>query len=66
MPGLDPAVLHSGGHAVLELGDGPRHGGIPHPRGDLDVDAVLVRPDGHIAWADDGYEPLEAALTRWT
>ncbi|MEV4000891.1 hypothetical protein [Actinomadura sp. NPDC049753] len=29
-----------------------------------DVGAVLVRPDGHIAWADDGYEPLEAALTR--
>ncbi|MEV3923005.1 FAD-dependent monooxygenase [Actinomadura coerulea] len=66
MPGLDPAVLHSGRHAVLELGDAPRHGGTPHPRGDLDVDAVLVRPDGHIAWADDGHEPLETALTRWT
>lgn len=27
--------------------------------------AVLVRPDGHVAWVGDGVEPLEAALTRW-
>ncbi|MCS5496104.1 FAD-dependent monooxygenase [Cnuibacter physcomitrellae] len=27
--------------------------------------AVLVRPDGHVAWVGDGVEPLEGALTRW-
>ena len=28
--------------------------------------AVLVRPDGHVAWVEDGTEePLTDALTRW-
>lgn len=28
--------------------------------------AVLVRPDGHVAWVDHGtQEPLADALTRW-
>lgn len=27
--------------------------------------AVLVRPDGHVAWVGDGVEPLESALARW-
>ncbi|GAA3629986.1 FAD-dependent monooxygenase [Microlunatus ginsengisoli] len=28
--------------------------------------AVLVRPDGHVAWVEDGSaQPLSAALTRW-
>lgn len=27
--------------------------------------AVLVRPDGHVAWVADGVEPIEAALARW-
>ncbi|NUR86590.1 MAG: NAD(P)-binding protein [Nonomuraea sp.] len=35
-----------------------------------DTDAVLVRPDGHVAWAaragDEGHEPLTAALHRWS
>ncbi|HEX5405555.1 MAG TPA: FAD-dependent monooxygenase [Pseudonocardiaceae bacterium] len=29
------------------------------------VDAVLVRPDGHIAWIDGGATELDAALRRW-
>lgn len=29
------------------------------------ADAVLVRPDGHVAWVSDGTEPVEAALRRW-
>jgi 2-polyprenyl-6-methoxyphenol hydroxylase-like FAD-dependent oxidoreductase len=39
----------------------PVAGAVPAP------DALLVRPDGHVAWvggADDA-EPLRAALTRW-
>ena len=28
--------------------------------------AVLIRPDGHVAWAGEPGEPgLEAALTAW-
>lgn len=29
------------------------------------VGAVLLRPDGHVAWVDDGTEPVEDALSRW-
>ncbi|MEU7146117.1 hypothetical protein ABZ942_42220 [Nocardia sp. NPDC046473] len=34
------------------------------------ADALLIRPDGYIAWAADGSDPsgiarLEAAITRW-
>ncbi|MFF2084167.1 rifampin monooxygenase [Nocardia sp. NPDC058176] len=32
---------------------------------DLDVPAVLLRPDGHIAWAGDDQRELSAALSRW-
>ena len=39
---------------------------MDHPKGDgLDVPAVLLRPDGHVAWAGDGPAGLEAALRRW-
>lgn len=31
----------------------------------LDVPAVLLRPDGHVAWAGDDEEGLRVALTRW-
>ncbi|WP_443068147.1 aromatic-ring hydroxylase C-terminal domain-containing protein [Streptomyces sp. NBC_01356] len=27
--------------------------------------AVLVRPDGHVVWAQGGDTPLRAALTHW-
>lgn len=38
----------------------PVLGEVPPPS------AVLVRPDGHVAWVDEGAgEPLAAALTRW-
>lgn len=30
-----------------------------------DIGAVLVRPDGHIAWIDDGETELTTALHRW-
>ncbi|MEW1628021.1 rifampin monooxygenase [Streptomyces sp. NPDC089173] len=31
----------------------------------LDVSAVLLRPDGHVAWAGEEREELEGALARW-
>ncbi|WP_412543866.1 rifampin monooxygenase [Longispora sp. K20-0274] len=32
---------------------------------ELDVPAVLVRPDGHVAWVGDDQRELEGALSRW-
>jgi 2-polyprenyl-6-methoxyphenol hydroxylase-like FAD-dependent oxidoreductase len=32
---------------------------------DLDVPAVLLRPDGHVAWAGDDQDSLADALSRW-
>jgi bifunctional hydroxylase/dehydrase len=31
---------------------------------DIDARALLIRPDGYVAWAAPG-EPLTAALTQW-
>jgi len=30
-----------------------------------DIDAVLIRPDGYIAWSGTDEQPLETALARW-
>ncbi|MFD9705275.1 rifampin monooxygenase [Lentzea sp. NPDC059081] len=32
---------------------------------ELDAPAVLLRPDGHVAWAGDDQQSLEAELARW-
>ncbi len=32
---------------------------------ELDVPAVLLRPDGHVAWAGDDQQELESRLSRW-
>ncbi|WP_434449147.1 rifampin monooxygenase [Lentzea sp. E54] len=32
---------------------------------DLDAPAVLLRPDGHVAWAGEDQQELERELTRW-
>jgi hypothetical protein len=32
---------------------------------ELDVPAVLLRPDGHVAWAGADQRTLEGALARW-
>ncbi|UZJ32716.1 rifampin monooxygenase [Streptomyces endophytica] len=32
---------------------------------ELDVPAVLLRPDGHVAWVGDGQQELTARLPKW-
>jgi rifampicin monooxygenase len=32
---------------------------------ELDVPAVLLRPDGHVAWVGDDQQDLDAVLHRW-
>ncbi|MDT4991009.1 MAG: rifampicin monooxygenase, partial [Actinoplanes sp.] len=32
---------------------------------ELDVPAVLLRPDGHVAWAGEDQHTLEVALAKW-
>jgi rifampicin monooxygenase len=32
---------------------------------ELDVPAVLLRPDGHVAWAGDDQQELDSQLSRW-
>jgi hypothetical protein len=32
---------------------------------DLDVPAVLLRPDGHIAWVGEDQQTLGDALAKW-
>jgi hypothetical protein len=32
---------------------------------ELDVPAVLLRPDGHVAWAGDDQEALLGQVSRW-
>ncbi|PWR14680.1 hypothetical protein DKT69_15140 [Micromonospora sicca] len=34
-------------------------------RGALEAAALLVRPDGHLAWAGDPADGLTGALRRW-
>ncbi|HZX36754.1 MAG TPA: FAD-dependent monooxygenase [Streptomyces sp.] len=67
------AVLPSGAVAgwadrVRLVSAAPPHGpntGSPFELGGTAVRAVLLRPDGHVAWVDDGTTPLHAALHRW-
>ncbi|MGV9313648.1 FAD-dependent oxidoreductase [Streptomyces sp. NPDC003691] len=42
-----------------------RVGRVADPGGDPDPPAVLLRPDGHVAWAGDGQGELSGALRRW-
>ncbi|MFC4065907.1 FAD-dependent monooxygenase [Actinoplanes subglobosus] len=38
---------------------------LADPAAELDVPAVLLRPDGHVAWIGDGQRDLDDHLTRW-
>lgn len=50
-------ALSTGGRADHVVDTGPGELG--------DAAAVLLRPDGHVAWAGDDQHSLDAALSRW-
>ncbi|MGW0702214.1 FAD-dependent monooxygenase [Streptomyces sp. NPDC002867] len=43
----------------------PEGPGSPYESGGTALRGLLLRPDGHVAWVDDGTTPLRAALDRW-
>jgi 2-polyprenyl-6-methoxyphenol hydroxylase-like FAD-dependent oxidoreductase len=65
-------LMHSGRGLLLSFDDKPRPIGGWADRVDHitaktaeDIDAVLIRPDGYIAWSSTDVQSLETALTRW-
>ncbi|MFJ4963451.1 Pentachlorophenol 4-monooxygenase [Streptomyces sp. ADI96-02] len=68
-------LMHSGRGLLLSLDGRRRSAGdrsdrVDHvvAKTDEDVDgagALLIRPDGYVAWADTDDSPLETALARW-
>jgi len=65
-------LMHSGRGLLLSFDDKPRSIGgwadrVDHvtAKTDEDIDAVLIRPDGYIAWSVADGQPLETALARW-
>ncbi|MFI2711282.1 rifampin monooxygenase [Micromonospora sp. NPDC018662] len=42
-----------------------RVGHVADADADLDVPALLLRPDGHVAWVGDDQRTLDGALARW-
>ncbi|MFB9686679.1 rifampin monooxygenase [Amycolatopsis plumensis] len=64
--------LHRGRGLLLDrterLGTGAwsdRVDHLPDPTAALDVPAVLLRPDGHVAWIGDDQRDLDDHLARW-
>ncbi|WNV86463.1 FAD-dependent monooxygenase [Umezawaea sp. Da 62-37] len=63
-------LLRAGGHVLLDFTGGcadVAHDGVDVVRAGSDeapADALLVRPDGHVAWVAGGTGPREA-LDRW-
>ncbi|MEU7075688.1 SDR family oxidoreductase [Streptomyces narbonensis] len=73
-PGRGALLLLPGDHAgrqevrtVAARWAGPVHTvtATSHPEAVAGADALLVRPDGYIAWAGTGGADLERALDRW-
>ncbi|MFJ8754036.1 FAD-dependent monooxygenase [Streptomyces sp. NPDC102441] len=68
-------LMHSGRGLLLSLDDGQRAVGdrsdrVEHVTAKTDEDvegagAVLIRPDGYLAWTDTDGTPLDTALARW-
>ncbi len=38
---------------------------LPHVSEELDVPAVLLRPDGHVAWVGSDQQDLLSQLPKW-
>lgn len=51
--------------ALSAKGWADRVGSITEVGAALDAPALLLRPDGHVAWIGDDQEGLAGALTRW-
>ncbi|MEU8183718.1 rifampin monooxygenase [Micromonospora sp. NPDC049047] len=65
-------LLHRGRGLLLDRTERLTVGGwsdrvdeIADPSADLDVPAVLMRPDGHVAWIGDDQRDLDDHLSRW-
>jgi hypothetical protein len=65
-------LMHSGRGLLLSLDDTPRPidawaDRVDHvtAKTEEDIRAVLIRPDGYIAWTDADEQPLESALAHW-
>jgi rifampicin monooxygenase len=66
------ALMHAGRGLLLDRTGGLSVDGwadrvdhVVDVSGELDVPAVLVRPDGHVAWAGGDQQGLLGALPRW-
>ena len=65
-------LLHRGRGLLLDRTGGLAAGGwsdrvdhLADPTAELDVPAVLLRPDGHVAWVGDDQQDLDNHLSRW-
>ncbi|MDT5067738.1 MAG: hypothetical protein QOK02_3893 [Mycobacterium sp.] len=65
-------LMNSGRGLLLSLDDTPRSidrwaDRVDHVTAttDEDLDAVLIRPDGYIAWSSTHPQPLETVLAQW-
>ncbi|GGS35647.1 FAD-dependent monooxygenase [Actinokineospora fastidiosa] len=59
-----PLVLDTTTHLTVD-GWSDRVDLIPDPTAPLTTPALLLRPDGHIAWIGDHQQSLNTHLTRW-
>ncbi|MET8092265.1 rifampin monooxygenase [Micromonospora sp. NPDC005220] len=65
-------LLHHGRGLLLDRTERLTVGGwsdrvdhLADPTAELDVPAVLLRPDGHVAWVGDDQQDLDEHLSRW-
>ncbi|MBD0696155.1 rifampin monooxygenase [Streptomyces sp. CBMA123] len=65
MRGGRALLLDSTGGALSVAGWADRVDHVADPVEELDVPAVLLRPDGYVAWIGADQPTLDEALTRW-
>lgn len=54
-----------GGDGVSERSDVAELSDLPKLSAEVDAPAVLLRPDGHVAWIGEEQQGLERELRRW-
>ncbi|MFD9685044.1 rifampin monooxygenase [Kitasatospora sp. NPDC059088] len=65
MHGGRALLLDATGGALSVTGWADRVDHVTDPAEDFDAPAVLLRPDGYVAWLGADQPTLDAALTRW-